>query len=301
MAVVLALVLWLPASASPMGRLRTPPQRLQHIYASPCEKSVSRRTSLGIIGIVAPIVTSLATSGNAKAATPQIISDAASKLPGYGMPDLFFPSYFEGKWDCISELIDIQFPSGEEMVPNINEVKTLRKYIGTPSVLLRFNQSFIPFRGHVIADRGINTRAAREAARFDDQTKEWYLEKSEIRNVEWDPANPNVLAYMMRKGEKVDVLVTKRAFENPSPEVFITSEVVRQTQTELAELGVTPVTKQVKDQVKYRRVAPDEIRAIMISNVYLAPGDGVKLEDVIKAGNKPITTYRTRIIMTKVP
>uniref|UniRef100_A0A7S0GYT3 DUF6816 domain-containing protein n=1 Tax=Amorphochlora amoebiformis TaxID=1561963 RepID=A0A7S0GYT3_9EUKA len=257
-----------------------------------------RRSTLGAMGFLA--VSTAAMSPRASKAAPQIISDAASMLPGYGMADLYFPGFFQGTWDCVSELVDIQFPAGEDMVPNLKQVKSLRRFLGTPSILLRFNQTFIPFRGRIIADRGVNTKAAREAARFDDESKEWYYEPSTVRDVRWDPSNPNVLSYMMREGDKVDVLVTKRGSENPTPEVFITSEVVRQTQTSMGEIGLTPVIKQVKDQVKYRRVGSGQIQAIMISNVYLTPGDDVKLEDFLKAGNKPVTTYRTRIIMTKL-
>eukprot|EP00466_Bigelowiella_natans_P005520 jgi/Bigna1/142969/aug1.74_g17677 len=271
-----------------------------------------RREQLGrrmrdILGMTA-ITIGLKAKPSFAAGPPRALSDVASKIPGYGMADLFFPSYFEGTWDCISDLVDIQMPLGEEMVPNLKEVKTLQRFIGRPEMLLRFNQTYFRYRDHVIAERGANTVSARIAKRFNPETNTWYSPPSgsdgvadAITDVRWEPSNPNVLNYVMNPGQKYEVLVTKRAFEQPAENVFITSEVVRQTQTDLAQMS-PPVVKQVKDQVKYKRVAgsePETIQAILISNVILTP-EGDQLEDYLRSGGKPVTTYRTRILMTKL-
>jgi len=268
---------------------------------------VSRRGSVRILadGVKAISLASVFTSmTQSSKAAPRIISDAASRIPGYGMPDLYFPAYFEGTWDCIADIVDIRFPLGEDMVPNIEEVKKVQDFIGRPEMLLRYNQSYFKFRDHVIADRGRNTESVRKAARFDPKTDSWYMSggRSDIGDVRWDPTNPNMLNYVMNPGQKYEVLVTKRAFESPSPDVYITSEVVRQTQTDMAEMKA-PVVKQVKDQVKYRHISPNEegrerVQAILISNVYLTP-EGDQLESYMRSGGKPVTTYRTRILMTK--
>lgn len=106
----------------------------------------------------------------------------------------------------------------------------------------------------------------------------------------------------MDPGQKYEVLVTKRAYEQPKDDIFITSENVRQTQTDLAQMRA-PVVKQVQDQVKYKYILPQgneppTIQAILISSVFLIPEGS--LENYVKAGGKPITVYRSRIYMRKV-
>lgn len=61
-----------------------------------------------------------------------ICIQAASKIPGYGSPDLFFPAYFEGTWDCIRECTSISTPKGEEALTQLDQtfVQEAKEHVG---------------------------------------------------------------------------------------------------------------------------------------------------------------------------
>merc|ERR1712023_79692 len=92
----------------------------------------------------------------------KMISETASKLPGYGDADIYYPSYFAGNWDVTIEFADFNVdisattPSELETNPFIRaEIEKATKEKGNR---ISFPMNYIKSSdgNHIIADRGRN-------------------------------------------------------------------------------------------------------------------------------------------------
>ena len=59
---------------------------------------------------------------------------AASFIPGYGPPDIAYPSAFRGRWQVRSRVVDVRTPLGEEAAPAV-ELKAARQLLAQEGAL----------------------------------------------------------------------------------------------------------------------------------------------------------------------
>lgn len=103
------------------------------------------------------------------------VAQVASKLPGYGQPDVFYPASFLGSWQCGRELVSVEDISedaagGAQEASNDESaavraagwegstlvsaaLKDARALLNQP---LSYRVRFIENNGHVVADRAFN-------------------------------------------------------------------------------------------------------------------------------------------------
>ena len=106
------------------------------------------------------------------------VAQVASKLPGYGQPDVFYPASFLGSWQCGRELVSVEeISTTAEGIPgNLKEARNgesaaVRAAGSEGSTLvsaalqdakallnqpLSYRVRFIENNGHVVADRAFN-------------------------------------------------------------------------------------------------------------------------------------------------
>jgi len=119
--------------------------------------------------------------------TVEAVRRGASRLPGYGPTDVFYPASWQGTWKMRRQV----------------------SYGGTgdtssKTIQLEYAVRFVPSiqDGAVVADRGWN-QANLEAALRQDATA--------VRSYTWTETNPNDLFLVLRDGTTKAIKVTKRA------------------------------------------------------------------------------------------
>lgn len=212
---------------------------------------VSRRQFLHRIGLasltcygiaynmVLPNVAQALTAGDAHAQ----LSDFVAKLPGAGMPDIYFPDYFLGTWDVSRKLVSVNTSKEFENMAHSNHsvlsqdgISLFQQAIGVPIAL---RMRFFTHRGHVIQDRAINAFEEISPLLAISGITEHSSDIKQIQfspnNVEasWDPDNANVLGLSWGGSGELkrvrEVKVTKRAFKDQPQGVgtFVASEYAR--------------------------------------------------------------------------
>lgn len=168
------------------------------------------------------------------------LSELASKLPGVGKSDIYYPDYLLGDWilnrvlyavEAAPELEAGSTSSSGHAVLSPQGVDNLRKAVGMKR---QYAVRFMEFRGHVVEDRRSSARV--EIGLPSD-------EDAQRVDMTWSADNPNVLGVTWNKGTQVrEVKVTKRSFSDDSqqqqqqqPGLFATSEYARVA--DLAGLG----------------------------------------------------------------
>lgn len=166
------------------------------------------------------------TAGDARAK----FSEFVAKLPGAGMPDVYFPEYFLGTWNVSRRLLSVnsteEFASvarPDHLLLSHEGLEALKKAIGT-DVALRAR--FVAHRGHVIQDRAYDAF---------EEISTLLITQGLASTVEadWDPDNANVLSLSWGNPGRTmrvrEVKVTKRAFKYKPQGVgtFVASEYAR--------------------------------------------------------------------------
>merc|ERR1712151_122851 len=144
----------------------------------------------------------------AAAPSTESIRKAASNIPGYGVPDVYYPSFFLGKWVAIRSSIS---PS-TSTTPN-NDNVDIAKY---PIRFLSNEDNLI------ISDRGYNLKSQLQNDNKGSQ--------GTINTVQWESSNPNVITVQYANGSFLENKVTKRFVEDNTPDYFLSSEFLRISQ-----------------------------------------------------------------------
>lgn len=216
------------------------------------------------------------------------VRKAASLLPGYGPPDIFYPLAFRGRWTVTRQVVDFQTPLGESAVP----VAALQQARDSLNTVTAFEQRFVQDPGGVIADRSFNTERRTAATSLIN------LSDLEAR---WDPSNPNVLTLArLSTSSLVEIKVTKRSVDAPFDGAFGTSEYAR-----IADAGSSGVMNSVptifasRVQTKYKwDPSPDvqRIDALEITQTF----DPTQTGFADLSGATPVLTTKARLKFERV-
>lgn len=203
------------------------------------------------------------------------LSELASKMPGAGMPDVYYPAFFAGEWLVTRELYAVETPA-PALAPahatlGAAAIAAARERIGRRQ---SYAVRFVRHRGRVIEERLGNERA--EAASLFPRQRV---------GATWDRDNPNVLTVSRAPGGAAhavtrEVRVTKRAFVD-GPQgygTFVASEYARVVDVEeegsLAGFGRPPSIYGRRRIARYRvssvnnDLEPDGMDRIVVEYIY---------------------------------
>lgn len=195
----------------------------------------------------------------------ETIRQAASAIPGYGQPDVYYPSVFRGRWRAERQVFDVRDSqdaggaavrdsqgAGGAAMPGLAAVAADARRLAAAGASIRYDVRFIereaPERAVIVADRAFNAEALAMAARARDTARPI---------ADWSPRNPNILT--LRDGAKlVEFKVTRRAFEAPLDGAFGTSEYERVADAGSdGVLGGVPMIQARRVETRYRWPAGD--------------------------------------------
>eukprot|EP00561_Arcocellulus_cornucervis_P013815 CAMPEP_0185800846 /NCGR_PEP_ID=MMETSP1322-20130828/1102_1 /TAXON_ID=265543 /ORGANISM="Minutocellus polymorphus, Strain RCC2270" /LENGTH=287 /DNA_ID=CAMNT_0028496507 /DNA_START=22 /DNA_END=881 /DNA_ORIENTATION=+ len=160
----------------------------------------------------AAVVTTFGGAPPATAAqtTAEAIRRTAGGIPGYGQPDVYFPTSYLGRWRAKKTIVVSDNPYLDGLLP----------------VTLNYEMRFISVDGDskeeaenavggkVVADRAFNEQSYYKALRnvvMESSNGGSSKVPPALRSVIWVPTNPNVLSSTYDDGTTQEIKVTKRA------------------------------------------------------------------------------------------
>ncbi|KAG0607125.1 hypothetical protein M758_8G004000 [Ceratodon purpureus] len=251
--------------------------------SQPLPHLVSRRACLLVLLASVSLPAAASTSVTTSLPQPSFLRSL-----GLSDADIYYPSFFEGTWNCFSTLTAVEAPQGEDKADR-RSMEFSRKQLG---YTVEYQARFVSFQGHVIGDRSFTTSSLVEST----------MGKDVIRAASWDPHQPNRLALTLRGGLKVENVVTKRSAEVTGPGQFDTSEFSKQVFDNSAMKDGPPSVKASQNLTRYRwdptELAVDEIEAFQRVAMFPLPSEGMDLADVMVM-DKPVTLYKYRVKFTR--
>lgn len=164
------------------------PRSLKNIIIDSIAKN-GLAVSLSVAPILLTSTASLAvgTSSTLK----EKIASSAARIPGFGIPDIFYPDEWQGKWKTIHEISDI--------VKLTNDLPFLYATLGT-KMSYEYISNFIEHNDNTVLDRA--STAAAKAAKF---TNTYAL-------AFWEASNPNILKIDFDNGQVWLFFIVGRLF-----------------------------------------------------------------------------------------
>ena len=248
----------------------------------------------------AAVVTTFGGAPPASAAqtTAEAIRRTAAVLPGYGQPDVYFPTSYLGRWRAKKTIVVSDNPYLDGLLP----------------VTLTYEMRFISVDGDskeeaenavggkVVADRAFNEQSYYEALRnvvVESSNGGSRKVPPALRSAIWVPTNPNVLSSTYDDGTSQEIKVTKRAatLEQDGAGTASSSEYRR-----ISDVGVNgiPILSASRVLTKWRSDG-ESVEAIEI--VY---ADGVMGDPMGGAGGTvakqgaPVASTKARISLQRI-
>jgi hypothetical protein len=198
--------------------------------------------------------TMLPFASNAAQTPGEAIRRSAASMPGYGPPDVYFPTSMLGRWRMNRQIVnsdDIRFANSQMPMSVTYDVRFI-------SVDGDSNDGKIDFK--VIADRQYNTASFHNAIRSDDSPT--------IQSIIWSPFNPNVCTTNYSDGSIMEEKVTKRAVDSELDSGFVSSSEFKRI-TETSSSSMVPNIKAVRVLTKWKLTSENSAEGIEL--VYTDP------------------------------
>ena len=227
----------------------------------------------------------------------KLLSETASKIPGYGESDIYYPPFFLGDWEVTKEFADFTIDTSAVSQSDLENSAIIREEIEKAekekgvriSSLVRFIRSSDGNR--VIADRGRNeaeflrsyykTLSSIGRSTVDSLNSPKDSIYDDIIQSQWDSSNPNILTITLPNNVLKELKVTKRAADDKGddgrgngPEslqgVFGTSEFYRVAESDSSLLSSVPKISSERVLTRYKPLdeSLDNIQAIQLLKVY---------------------------------
>jgi hypothetical protein len=226
--------------------------------------------------VLIALSTMLPVASNAAQTPGEAIRRSAANIPGYGQPDVYFPSSMLGRWRVNRQIVnsdDVQFAN----LPMPISVSYDVRFITVDGD----NDTKADFK--VIADRQYNTASFYNAVRSDNFPT--------IQSVSWSPFNPNVCTTNYSDGSTVEEKVTKRAVDSDLEAGFISSSEFKRI-TETSSSSMVPNIKALRVLTKWKVTSDNTVEGIEV--VYIDPS--IALDPMTARGGgstKPILSSKS--------
>ncbi|KAL3691141.1 hypothetical protein R1sor_004792 [Riccia sorocarpa] len=247
------------------------------------EKTTFNRRVLIALPLVASNLRELRASASVLLAEigPAPYSNPLLRSLGIGDPDIYYPQFFEGTWNCYSTLIEVATPQGEDKADK-KSLEFSRKQLG---YTVPYQVRFYPYERRVICDRLFTTTSLVEAT----------VGKDVIEEGQWNPAKPNRLVLVLKGGTKVENLVTKRSAEYFQEDQFDTSEFSKQVFDYSAIRDGPPSVKASQNLTRYHwdltASVVTKMEAIQKVSMFAVPMEGMEMFNT----TTPVTVYKYRV------
>lgn len=207
---------------------------------------------------------------------------------GIGDPDIYYPRLFEGSWICDSTLVAVDTPQGEDKADS-KSVEFSRKQLG---YTVTYKARFIPFEKYIIGDRLFTTMSLLEST----------VGKNVVDHGIWTPQQPDRLTLVLRRGLKVQNVVTKRSASLSGPGQFDTSEFSQQIFDNARLEGGPPTVKASQNRTRYRWDATtgevSSIEAFQRVSMFPVIQEGLSNMDIMGL-DKPVAVYKYIVRFTR--
>ncbi|EKX48299.1 hypothetical protein GUITHDRAFT_105906 [Guillardia theta CCMP2712] len=182
------------------------------------------------------------------------VRKAASKIPGFGPKDVFYPDSFRGKWNVERTI------TGVELLAAIEDQDLYKKVLSRKDKVEQYTTRYIPKEDGTIADREYNTRQLLAA------------EDEKGMDVQWSASNPNVLTVSYPDGRIEERKVTKRSSSmggDGSTAEFTEFVRIAQLQNAGSLTGVAPAPRISARwyRCRFRVVDADTVESILLEYV----------------------------------
>eukprot|EP00960_Hanusia_phi_P051998 761171-Hanusia_phi.AAC.3 len=181
------------------------------------------------------------------------VRKVASKIPGFGPKDVFYPESFRGKWNVNRYITGVDVLKGAA----VEDQDLYTKILSRKDKLEQFSVRYIQKEDGTIADREYNTRQVLA------------MEDEKGLDVQWSASNPNVLTVSYPDGRIEERKVTKRSSsigEDGSTAEFTEFVRLAQLQNAGSLTGVAPAPRISARwyRCRFRVVDADTIESIML-------------------------------------
>jgi len=257
------------------------------------------------------LLTLLPNNSNAAQTANEAIRKSASKLPGYGPPDIYFPPSLLGRWRVTRTILsDDDDPLLSRLSFPLNLVYDIR---------------FIPVDGEsednptaVVQDRKFNEESYYNAKRL--KIESFGLDKDkgqgelynipQIRTTDWNASNPNVLTISYVDGSNLEIKVTKRSAELDQKEGTIFGSEYRRVTT-TSNTSNTKIPSNVPSISSSRvlskwRSSVDEsqLNKMKVEGIELVYSDGISGDPMMttigNSNTKPRLISKSRLSLEKI-
>lgn len=238
---------------------------------------VERRDLVSIaLSTMIPLASNAAAS-NAAQTPGEAIRRSAANIPGYGPPDVYFPSSMIGRWKVNRQIVN----SDDSLFANLQMPISLTYDVRFISVDGDDTEARTDFK--VIADRQYNSASFYNAVRSDNFPK--------IQSISWSPFNPNVCTTNYSDGSMKEEKVTKRAVDSDLDSGLVSSsEFKRITETSLSSM--VPNIKAIRVLTKWKLTSENTVDGIEL--VYTDPSIAVDpMTARSGASSKPILSSKS--------
>jgi hypothetical protein len=235
-------------------------------------------------------------AGEAQSATlsaPKVIDRAWASFGG-GPSDLIFPENFLGNWNVESVLVNVEFPLGEERIPNVAQVRRAQQE--DLDNIVRYHVRFIRNNaGEVVMDRKFNTGSL--LSKYLDLSDQELCDR-----ILWELESPSTTQVSLPGGLRVSTNVLRRSEEYLQKDLLETSEFIQQLFDDPKSQEIRLKYSQTYMKYRWRPASGPEdkkplIVATQVISDYLSPYDS-KATDVASLG-RPITLYHYQLSFRK--
>jgi len=230
--------------------------------------SPDRRDTIKILGSISVGILagpSLA-EDKQKAVLESRLVENSLQPPPYGMEgsDVFYPSWFEGRWKVASTCNEVQAPCGNLLFGGNQTFAAAQKEVGNTTL---YESRFLRTQNdNVVADREFNVRSIAKAAMGSNSVLDIPL------------STPNKMTCILAPegaptNLRVDLLILNRLQEPaPTPTQFFCSEVARQIVAPLGSAGAPSATllKEIETISLYEQIG-DVVTCRQRSATFLLP------------------------------
>mmetsp|Transcript_20055 Transcript_20055/g.33562 ORF Transcript_20055/g.33562 Transcript_20055/m.33562 type:complete len:273 (-) Transcript_20055:661-1479(-) len=209
--------------------------------------------------------------------TKEQIAKSASKVPGFGQADIYYPSRWAGDWKTVKSITDTVSLSGDYDLPScLRDVKSGDTF--------GYTTSYVLYKENIVRDRTVVSDLSAI---------------SPIKSISlWDPVNPNIQKLRYVNGLAVDIQVTKRSIEtNPDTGLFQGfSEFFRLVETPVPVAGSPAIPKVYAGRILTRIKEVNDNELAGLERIFIYPSNTL---DAARDSSKALLTIKSKLSLLR--
>ena len=256
--------------------------------------TVTRRDVLNKAVVVPAATFAGVQPANSAQTTAEAIRRTAAGIPGYGQPDVYYPTSYLGRWKATKTIVVSDNPYLNAKLPIALNYEI--RFISVDGDSKEEAENAVG--GKVVADRAFNEQSYYEA--FRNAVSSNGSGPPALRSAVWVPTNPNVLTSTYDDGTSQEIKVTKRAatLEQDGEGTVSSSEYRR-----ISDVGTNgiPILSASRSLTKWRSDGSsiEAIEVVYADGVMGDPMGGVGGGIAGKQG-APVVSFKSRLSLQRI-